>query len=502
MYEERERFAARLAILLAAMFTVYSHLTASHAGTFSTTYEGGSETVNGNPGTSPFYPQSNGTYGFEGILGSNFSVSGPITATFTYAPASGKTLDKDPQPTDVVIEESCSASWSSLYGKYLPASGTCDNGLNSGITSSEDDYGGVNEYSVGYRLTKGNSGGATCSPNVSFVGTQGWIVLDYSATVCPVSIALGGTTPDNAGNPAILIGQQCSASVNDLPVPTGWTAAYSWSVTGKTFTTWNPTAAASGPDPTTIPIASTNSTASWYWSDQQYTPETVTCKVTVSPPSGSGASPCSITLTKKVGVYVPQVTATGKGGTISVIVPGAHGYDQMANNQDYWLMAGTGYPNWGMTWHAVAAAPEGASFGPGSLELAQLWTPNYSWTLSDGAPGGYADAQGLDNSFPYGGVSGNPYDCNDNPGIDVSTMTSATLSGTFKDYLMYIPPGAQSICVPVAEFDWSVNDIATELDNNWANWPIVTVSVTPGTRTGFDNSKDDWPVWTQNNSNK
>ena len=53
---------------------------------------------------------------------------------------------------------------------------------------------------------------------------------------------LGGTTPDSSGNQHILVGQQCTGTVNGIPAALQPYATYKWSVSGTwTFQDWEPT---------------------------------------------------------------------------------------------------------------------------------------------------------------------------------------------------------------------------------------------------------------------
>ena len=173
----------------------------------------------------------------------------------------------------------------------------------------------------------------TCSPSAQATALNEVLSLSYTATVSPVTISLGGTTPDTSGNQDILVGQQCTASL--VGIPASCTVSnYQWNVSGTTFQAWSNTTpanysstGASTPGSLANPMASyksngfgatTSTSLSWYWVDAMTTTETITCTATVTPPAGDGAA-FSVTATQKVIVYVPKIiAATGMGGSIIV----------------------------------------------------------------------------------------------------------------------------------------------------------------------------------------
>jgi hypothetical protein len=242
----------------------------------------------------------------------------------------------------------------------------------------------------------------------------------------------------------------------------------------------------------------TNPTASWYWNDAQQATETVSCTVTPTlPPGYPAVGP--FTVTKQVKVYLPTISDDyGTGANISVFIPGdyAH-YANMANNGDYWLMAGGA--TYGMTWQAAASAPANTPFAGGTLELCQIWARNANWTTVAGASGSTIYSAGLHNQFPLYRLTGNPYSTNDNPGVDLTGIATVSLGDTFNDYLMYMVPGSIQP-VPVATFNWSCTDFASVLGGDWLDYTPSSVPVNPSGVTPFVLGNA-WPSWTNVNSN-
>jgi len=356
---------------------------------------------------------------------------------------------------------------------------------------------------------------------VSGTSGQGGVFLSYKTAATPITLNLTGTTKDSSGQPHILIGQHCSASLNGIPA--GCTVSnYQWSVSGNTFQTWSADTPAVGSNPYN-PDASyyvggpgplTNPTARWYWNDLAANTngpahETVSCTLTITPPAGQGAA-FAVTATRKVTVYWPLWTAFGVGGTMVV----SNGYP---NNGDYWLYAGptpgsgeTG----GMDWYAIVSPPDPnpAAFGAGSLQIVQLVIPGMIFTSTDGDKYNWSTngQEGLDTSYPYGWVTTSPtYFSRDSPGIDLSHPLPGTLAYSgglqdqFEDYLLYFAPGSAQ-CVPLGRFVWSTAGSATIPFQNgnldWAFWPgtsagTVTPSGTPSRNFVPNNS---FPMWTQN----
>jgi hypothetical protein len=338
---------------------------------------------------------------------------------------------------------------------------------------------------------------------------SGDATADVSYTVYPAYLDVGGTTPDSDGNLDILIGQQCSASIVGLPGGTGWTTTYLWSVSGSTLQSWTVSAInlqnPSQSQGTTTFVGgfgtSTNATLpKWFWYDQgkdSDTSETVSCTVTLTPPSGEG-SPFTLNVSQPVNVYEPNWSCMGTSGTMEV--NDNYGDDKVKT--DYWLFAGpiTGAGR-GMTWNATLAAPS-SIFSAGTIEMLQLITPGLEYTASKVAYVYSVNGdQGLDTSYPYNWIGTTPpYMSGDSPGVNLTALnaTSASVNDVFDDYLMYTAPNS-SQPVPLAFFTWHTNGSATLTDGEtWATYSGSSGTVSPiGPPVNFTEDNT-FPKWTQN----
>lgn len=428
------------------------------------------------------------------------TLGGPVSTTVTWQGSSSP-------PACVVLEQDCFVTWSGEAG----VTGHCSNPL-GGSPNSLSPVGQSWSYSV---YTVINNPGTTipvpdCAPVADVViplSVQGAIGCECSVSVHPVNINLYGATPDASNKQNIIIGQQCTSAMVGLPsTPSGTTFAYSWSVSGTTFQDWEPSPPASapasanpngsyyvdGPGPLNLP------TAQWYWNEDKH-PETVSCTVTVTPPTNLGTS-FTITESNQVNVEVPGWTAFGTGGLMQINshAPGGLGY---------WLYAGPANFDalGGMDWKATVTSADPTLFGTGTVTLCQLITPNMSRTIGSSTQYWSLNGQqGLDTDFPYGWGSQPPtYEANDSPGVHLTSLTNitaATVNDQFDDYLLYMPPGANAHWVPLATFQWSTNGSATiPATGNWADFGTGSAGpVTPnGSPVNFISSHS-FPSWTRN----
>ncbi|MGI4789482.1 MAG: hypothetical protein ACRYFS_11605 [Janthinobacterium lividum] len=454
------------------------------------------------------------------------TLSGTIVTTYTWQP--DPKLPSDPAPTSVIVAQSCGINCA-ITGT---GSGTITNGL--GASASGPALSGCS--SVQYVVRGGTTFSVSCSPTMSATasasGVNGkiYVHIAYNATVYPVTLSLGGTTPDANGGLNILIGQHCSSSLNGIPSAllnnTANPPTYAWSVSGSTFQTWSADTPSfpvivggvqigiipENPDATYEvdgPIPSTNPTG-WYWNDLakgtgNSTQETVSCTATVTPPAGQGSA-FTVSATQPVTVWTPVWTATGNGSAISV--------DNKYQPPDFWLHAGyaiTGLGAFsGMAWKAnLAAPPAPVLFGVGSLALVQIITSNdcgfmTNTALSVPLPYSSNGQTGLDLSWPYPwgtslptSVGGMYYTAGDSPGVPLILARSAHDNVSFEDHLMYCPPGSLQY-VSVAKYIWSVNMSATlPATGNWINFTGSAGTITDSQNAGTFLPNNTFPAWTQ-----
>ncbi len=478
-----------------------------------------------NDSSSPYpYAFDNNTYGGDGSSGASLdnagnptiltvAATGMITATFTWQPA----FAGEPAPNLVSVQQSCTARWFGSYSGTGTVSGDCDNGLMGTIVSYSEEGSCSGSTSAYQSPAADGSIAVTCSPSAHLFtnsGTSGSaggnVSVGYTASVTtsPVTISLTGTTQDSSGNLNILVGQKCIAGINGIPTGTGWTTAYSWSISGTTFQSWtvssNPTSTteADGPGPTNV------ASPSWYWNDNLGSNgqkvEQVTCTATVTPPTGQGAA-FSVTATQPVTVWVPFWTGTGTGGAVYVAPSGSSYLLEAADNS-------TSGKN-GMTWLLTVASPNSSLFGDGTVSMVQLVIPGRSFQAEKANYHNSTNGEeGLDTRYPTYAATGIYWDHEDHPYFSLTNIAaangadaySATMHDGFHDYLCYTPPGS-SQSVFLAELAWSTD--ATVNDpylNGFYSWSYYgsgkAGTVNPSSQTNFFMSNA-FPNWTQNSGN-
>jgi hypothetical protein len=533
---QNRRQTGTLFTCLTIFLTVLSALascTSVLAGSFTTTYSGGAL-----QGYGPY-----ADYGTPGAYGKGSSNEGPaasdtsiITANFTWVPNPAYPTN-DPEPKVVLIQQYSSSYWVDSDGYTVLGTGSCDNGLGSGITSTDAGYpsgsGIAGQTSAGYAYTLDSGDTISCTPSAIYEGIFGGCGVDYSAVPIPITISLGGAVQDSSGNWDILVGQQCTASVNGLP--SGYIVTENWTVSGKTFTGWSPTVSLSGADPTTSSYtfvgagqAATQTTqyipppapTPWYWDDPYSatgTKETVTCKVSMVPQSASYPPIPGFTVTQNVTVMEPLVVeddpnpnldSIGQGGYMAVnsndpVEPGVNLWAsptaaELAGNQPL-----------GMLWICAVKTPASPAFGDGQIEVIQTIDPNNSAIkTANPALTVYDPNNGITcldgQSIVYSSPVTEPAVIKDDdaPCIPLSKLNYAVNAASFVDYLMYMPPGINSTWVPVATLPWSCNGSATiPANGNWSSWTVTgspsdkAGTVTPSGSVNFTASSS-FPVWT------
>ncbi len=452
----------------------------------------------------------------------------PLTATFTWTPDPSN--PQEPPPASAIVSQYCSASWNTSYANGSATfSGSVSNGLGAAVVPSAN---GATCQSTQYTVWSAPdpshpaaSFSVTCSPTASFTAASGSVShssvsgsagVTYKAAAFPVTITLTGTTPDASGNPNILVGQGCTASLSGIPSDllnnTAHPPTYAWSVSGNTFQSWNgasctlPVAAVTGYGP------ATNPTAHWYWSDKASV-KTVTCTMTLTPPTGQGAA-FTVTAAQKVILDSPSYLPNEPIGVVqlntsSPSFPGSQAVyaGKGANNtpiagivfDDTVTTPATPYTSTGY-WYHVQIATE-------SRYRTAVGSSSSVGSVNNGQGLDYTPLQGGGASYVYGvttnadGSHASPKD-DDNPSILVtnSYQEYKAKGESFQDYIMYSPPGTNSISVPLASFQWSWNaDVKipqTPLPKSWANWnnALTNGTITPPATVSRQTL---FPVWSK-----
>jgi hypothetical protein len=355
------------------------------------------------------------------------------------------------------------------------------------------------------------------TPNASVTPAGGTAVgAGFGVSVYPLYINISGESRDSSGDYNMYVGQQCIASISNIPQNSSVT--YNWTVTGATFQAWSDATPQIGSTPAN-PSASYLQTGSgplnvagpsWYWNDSTNTPETITCTAIVTQPSPF-QTPITLNLKATVNVWLPKWSATCTLGNLFVENDGT------SSNPDFELEA-DGTPTntqGGMVIIATGSSPN--SNLPSNLGAAiyQLVTPNVT-EVSQLAAGGPTETDvdnkngqtGLDTNRPYGWfqtpTATSPYFwARDSPHTSLTANNALSINdGTqFVDYLMFLPPapaGASATFVPMGRVTWGISTggtIPTPALSSPLDWPTgIAGSLTGG---GSFAPCHTFPSWTQ-----
>ena len=540
------RISHKAAVPLHALALICLFLLASspaRAGTYVATYSGGGVTAS--PGYySASYTDSYGGYGgghtsFGGSGISSVQCSGQITATLTWTPTQGQSLQTDPPPAAAIVTQTSSASWD---GTAYDSSGQCDNGLGSPVQTTNNGY---SQSCSGSAYTAG--GGATitltCTPSASAsAGPQcceAEAFASYTASATPVTVTLSGTTLVNGAQEA-LCGQQITPQLSGIPSACA-VQSWTWSFTNATgsnpFKNYDPTnntqqffpltsADLTGAATPQNPSPTVNSPG--FYDDDGNT-VTVKCALVIQPPTPSGGTtPPTIAVTaQSQPVEFQKATAAWTVDTIPPYLSNQFKGLYVTPNTNF------GAEEW---WDPInITVPSGFSGGTGGL--AQIGTfsrkntriatgtgANTYFNKIESPPGSgnwVAPGPGLDGSFPYpfgyadsggqdgtlvtGGytwdvsVLGHSTDVTKHafvqPDVDSggTQWTYAYASDSFNTWLMYRPPGG--IWVPLQMLTWSwgadanINPLPPAPNGTWTaeNGSFVPGSPTP---------TEAYPAWT------
>ncbi len=393
----------------------------------------------------------------------------PITATFTWTPAPGQTALTDPPPASAVVQQYCEAQWSSTgISGSASGGGAASNGLGSPVvvnTSSANSTG--SSYSAG---AGGASFSVTCTPTATFTGASGTAThsyisgitsIDYNASAYPVTISLGGTTPDSSGNPNILIGQGCTAylQAGSLPGATITFSNFNWAPQDPVVFAQYQMAPA--PDQSTaqvIPVASsewTKPSPHWYYSlDSNGGSFLVSCTATASV---NGTAIGTVTGQRSLTVWKPYYYMSHNAGPT-----GIYGSDVSTG--------GPGQNPPGMNFVGAVGTPALFVTGTatGSWLFVQLVNSNHTQWYGFSPIPLKSGSQGiaLDNAWPYASIwpadstanASTPHSTDDSPDLLLNNgVNEFLIADTYQMYMMYLPPGNDSQYVPLHRLQWEWN---------------------------------------------
>ncbi len=479
----------------------------------------------------------------------SITVSGPITAAYTWQPDPNLTADP---PPSAIIAQTCYLVWdtnSAQDGATGSASGTSGISGASAFASGPSGGGSVTGYSMA--SPSGSTISASCSPALNYTGTttsssRSAVYADasvnYSATVYPVTVVLSGQNPANQA----LTGQQITASLvepNGLPSGTkisGYTWSFSGGTKGNPIKNWDPKGVAvDGTTPQQLfaflnaDLSQTDTTGNGlsgvnpilFYDEIDKDAVTVTCAVNLTFPDGTTSSVTA----KSVPVTFFKPTASW---TASATPPLGPQFDPSA----------AGSMGFDVQWSATITVPSQFSGGLGcfaqtvqpTIQFQRTPTgsqPTYCYLKepqqnADGTTTYVLPSRGLDTYFPYQNSlttnypQGYEWDVSgvgqsgDAPSAGFNTPASddggsnwynAFASGSFTTYLMYMPPSSATgpggtIWVPLQTVDWSWTGsvVKNKATGSWNSATNSSPAVT-GTTANSGMQTDTPPQWTSTN---
>ena len=206
----------------------------------------------------------------------------------------------------------------------------------------------------------------------------------------------------------------------------------------------------------------------------------IKCTATITPAAGQG-NPFSVAATQNITLDVPTPNETDFANPtrIDSLYPPITGPA---------LWAGTlaAYQN-GSQWNDSVTIPATPYTSTGDWAHLQIISVNGTHSSGGTAtPIPNNGVTGLDGAFPYR-LDGSYYkdngtivkDDGDSPGISLlDAYDNYTLNYSFDLYVMYFPPGATSIPVPLTKLTWTWSpNVNRPASKHWSDWPT---GIAPG----------------------
>lgn len=368
----------------------------------------------------------------------------------------------------------------------------------------------------------------TCSPSAGYTGVLGQddgvpensfagdasADITYKATAYPVTIdIIGGVGPTDSKH--FLIGQQVYATLNKGGLPDFPTDTYNWSVDGgKPFDNY-----------------SANVGSAHYYplfSTQPNTGQSVLCYFAKPDPSvtftcNANLAGQSITVTKQIRTEKPSSEVAVEIGSVQDEGDLSNPYGMILTGLS--LPNNPGIHDIGIRWTNNVLTPivfstpapnilDPTAVDPGQWNWTQLTIPGRQ--IIDGGvteqialmnttpPTKIYGLECLDNVYPYSTSVGQPfgsdgwYPADNSPNGDSdapeqtfpfsASVTEVNVLDSFRDYLMYLPPGGNSVVVPLKRVKWFWKGNGSQSDNVWS---------TSGedAQWSFDGDFPDHPEW-------
>jgi len=526
--------------ICAAIYLLLSSFIAScpvRAQYYTATVTGGF-TTSAAAGSSPQpYTPIPGNYDASGDVIGNGYCSGQIKALFTWQPGQQSL----PAPS-VVVFQSCDAYWQT---RHTP--GMCDDGLHDPVVT-KNSLSDITGDSTGkhYHIASPDATGnieVDCTPTASAFedDNAAYCLVAYGVNASPITISFtSGTTLVNGAQEA-LTGQRIGATLNIAGIASNLT----WSTSGATgpnpIKNWDPNAPGDGNATQIIPLTSTdysptNVAAPFNFYDSNPDTVTVKCTGTVTFPDGTSSSFSAVSPTvafmkptvarwnvNTPGAYFPSGFASGLPigpflaqevwDSMTVTLPPP--FNQGSQGQ----ACMTQIINADRAWYRNPASPpppvKGFHTTPYSSAYKSLEVIGANDVVSyvinptalDGAfpyPFGYNGITGQSVSTGYIWQVGNlgysgdqpkqPYALNVNDGGGNQWYNSVA-NDSFTSWMMYQPPGNNSIWVPLQNLTWNWGGVANL--QNGKSGSYWSVTQTPLLFSSAATNTSTYPSWTQ-----
>ena len=419
-----------------------------------------------------------------------------------------------PPPSCVILHETSTAGaggtnglGQSFNGKVNDGCSDPDPGTGSVSTLSGGKYSVVQLQNGATTLTidRALSASMTAQPNPSyFSGPPNYQYIvgisSGGAGVGPYTLSVANVGVDITGGIGLatrhfMIGQWVYAALDKGNLPNLSTDSYSWSVSGgKAFDNY----AAFNDHAQYLPLFSTQSSTASYMSCYFAKPEkaTFTCQANVMG--------LPVTVTRDVLLDKPSVELAIQMGTVDDLPDSPNpSYVELRRLYKNEILPDSDAAGIEWTGNVLTPIVYNGYEDVGQWNWTQLVTSMRQvqagavWEkIAVGAWGNYKSVygvQGLDGTYPY--AYWYPADGTDNGNADSpnqlldSTYNVVSVNDSFQDYLMYLPPGSNSVVVPLKETDWFWQAHATNSAGVWA-------TSNKNAQWGFGNDFPDHPVWT------
>jgi len=450
-----------------------------HAGHYDIPhYSGGQIAMYPGPPQPVPYSQGQNGWGSGGGAGGSIAstaCSGNITTTFAWVSYG----EGDPPPAQVIIKETCSASWTSVT--FGTPHGACSNGLGFPENDGPGTPGPPGSTSTSglsqgtrYKIVAGTDPlQIECEPNAS---SGGGIVTNlssvwYTASATPVEVILtGGIGPNEAKR--FLIGQLVTGTV----ATGGLTAdGYDWCIGGGTpFKDY--TASNTNGVFTALGIES-GATCTFHFSRPGNA--TVTCTVHLTVPAGAKPEGGLLAApSRNCGVDTPTFDIKQAIGS-ATFLPSNNPAASMQLSGASLDAPGGPYSGAGMIWRGYVSVPDAyiVPCGFGAWGYAQIITPHITFVLNGenwGLTAAWDGVARIDSGFTYlhddHSGAGAWFNEPDSPGTGFAAgQTAVTMSMSFDTYMMFKPGGDGSCYVPLRAFRWAWDADATRAgDGTWS----------------------------------